>query len=118
MKKKGLKTVNRIKACREAKGVSQKEMSIDLQTPQPVISRWETGERTPSKRSLSALSDYFGVSTDYLLGITDNPSRSIPTKPHISNEDLKFALWGTDAENITKEQFEQVKAFARFIAKK
>lgn len=110
--------MNRIKACREQKGVSQKEMSIDLKLPQPVISRWETGERTPSKKSLSALSDYFGVSTDYLLGVTDDPSRHIPSKNHISDEDIKFALWGEDAKEITDSQYEQVKQFAQFIRHK
>ncbi len=93
-------------------------MAIELKIPQPVISRWESGIRTPSKRVLSAVADYFGVSTDYLLGITDDPSRHLPAREHISDEDIKFALWGEDATNITDDQYEQVKAFARFLRNK
>lgn len=35
---------------------------------------YETGEREPSISVLTALADFFNVSTDYLLGRTDNPN--------------------------------------------
>ena len=39
---------------------------------------------------------------------------SQPTRPVIRDEDIKFALFGGDAE-ITDEQFEEVKRFAQFV---
>lgn len=36
--------------------------------------RYVTGEREPTINALVALADFFNVSTDYLLGRTDNPS--------------------------------------------
>ena len=34
---------------------------------------WEYGIRTPSNEMLTKIADLYGVSTDYLLGITDKP---------------------------------------------
>lgn len=34
---------------------------------------WERGEREPDFVTLCKIADYFGVSTDYLLGRTDTP---------------------------------------------
>ena len=45
---------------------------ISLRTYQ----RYENGEREPSASTLVALADFFNVSTDYLLGRTNNPTVS------------------------------------------
>lgn len=37
--------------------------------------RYEKGERQPTADKIVALADYFNVSTDYLLGRSDNPAR-------------------------------------------
>lgn len=36
---------------------------------------YETGEREPTISTLTALADFFNVSTDYLLGRSNNPAR-------------------------------------------
>ena len=60
--------MNRIKELREARGIQQKELAIDLEVTQPTISNWESGYKIPSARSTQKIADYFGVSIDYLLG--------------------------------------------------
>lgn len=50
------------------RGVSQKEVSSCLGCSPVVYSRYETGEREPSLEMLGKLADYFGVSTDCILG--------------------------------------------------
>lgn len=37
--------------------------------------RYVTGEREPTVSALVALANFFKVSTDYLLGLSDNPQR-------------------------------------------
>lgn len=37
------------------------------------ISRWKNSSELPSIENLVKIADYFNVSTDYLLGRTDNP---------------------------------------------
>lgn len=49
---------------------------MELNTTQNSISRYETGEREPGIAELIRIADFFGVSVDYLLGLTDNPNRN------------------------------------------
>lgn len=64
----------RLRELRKAKGISQLKLAMDLHTNQNTISRYETGEREPGLKELIRLADYFGVSLDYLVGRSDNPS--------------------------------------------
>ncbi len=64
----------RLKELRKQKGISQLKLSIDLNTNQNTISRYETGMREPGINELIRIADYFQVSVDYLLERTDNPN--------------------------------------------
>jgi transcriptional regulator with XRE-family HTH domain len=44
---------------------------ISLRTYQ----RYESGERVPDTETLMKIADYFNVSTDYILGRSDDPNR-------------------------------------------
>ncbi len=70
---------NRLKQLRIEKGKTQKEMAKDLGTTDVSIGRYEKGEREPKTDMLNALANYFDVTTDYLLGRTDekNPKKEI-----------------------------------------
>ena len=63
----------RVKQLREKTGLSQAKLAKALGgVSQPVIARYETGDCFPSYSVLIKIADYFNVSTDYLLGRTDN----------------------------------------------
>ena len=65
----------RLKELRKAMGISQAKFAIELGgVSQAVIARYETGDIFPSYPVLIKIADYFNVSTDYLLGRTDNPA--------------------------------------------
>lgn len=64
----------RLKELRKEKNITQLKLAMDLNISQNTISRYETGEREVDYKTLIALADYFGVSVDYLLERTDNPS--------------------------------------------
>ena len=57
---------------------------------------------------------HYGVSIDYLIGKTEDPTPSPAKRRPVSDEDIKFALFGGDGE-ITDEMYEEVKRFANFI---
>lgn len=63
----------RLKELREARGISQVKLAIDLGLNQNSISRYENGQRQADYTTLIAFADYFRVSVDYLLGRTNNP---------------------------------------------
>ena len=61
----------RLKELRTEKEVTQAEIAKSIGFKQRAIAYWETGERVPNAQAIVALSKYFGVSTDYLLGLED-----------------------------------------------
>ena len=76
------------------------------------VAKWKAGGR-PNGTTAAKLADYFGVSTDYLLEKTDEKAPAVSQRA-ISDEDIKFALFGGDSE-ITDAMYEEVKQFAAFI---
>lgn len=61
--------MNSLKRLRKAKGITQKEVADYLGVSNSAYSQYETGTRQPSLDILTKLSEYFGVSTDEILGI-------------------------------------------------
>ena len=61
----------RLVQLRREKGLSQVELAKVLNTTQRRISYMELGKVEPDLSTLVALSSYFEVSTDYLIGIKD-----------------------------------------------
>ncbi|MCL6559314.1 MAG: helix-turn-helix domain-containing protein [Firmicutes bacterium] len=55
------------------RGLSQAELARLLDVGQSTIAMYEKNRRSPDHQSLIRLADFFGVSTDYLLGSVDQP---------------------------------------------
>ena len=67
-----LKTyIDRIKELREDNDKSQREIAQYLKTTQQVYSRYEKGDNEIPVRHIIALCKYYGVSADYILGLSD-----------------------------------------------
>ena len=64
-----------IRALREDHDMTQKQLSELLHCSQQVYSNYELGQRDIPTDVLIKLSEIYGVSTDYILGLTDNPKR-------------------------------------------
>ena len=63
----------RLRDLREDHDLKQKEVAQLLDIDQRVYRNSETGKQTLPVRYLLQLADYYGTSTDYILGRTDNP---------------------------------------------
>lgn len=63
----------RLKKLRVNRNMTQDEFGEIFESPkaQSTIGTWERGNREPSMTDLIRISEFFKVSTDYLLGITD-----------------------------------------------
>lgn len=59
---------NRIRALREDRDLRQMDVSIATGIDQKTLSNYETGKTNPDSYSIVRLAEFFGVSTDYLLG--------------------------------------------------
>ena len=95
--------------CRNRK-TTVSAMCLELGMSKSTMSDLKMGrKRTLSSATLEKIADFLGVSVDYLLGKEE-------TRP-VTDEDIKFALFGGDGE-ITDEMFEEVKSFAAFVKQK
>lgn len=62
----------RLKDLREDRDLNQTQIAQLLFTSQTVYSRYERGVRTIPVEHLLILADFYGVTTDYILGRTNN----------------------------------------------
>ena len=74
---------DRLRSLRKEKGLTQKEIGALLGVSADSIGKYESGDRTPEPNDIIILAKFFGVSADYLLGISD-----IRQPPTINDEDL------------------------------
>lgn len=58
---------DRIQSLRKEKGISQEELAEQVGVSRQAVSKWESEQSSPEVDKIILLSDYFGVTTDYLL---------------------------------------------------
>jgi len=58
---------DRIQSLRKAKGISQEELAEQTGVSRQAVSKWEGGQSVPDIEKIIIMSDFFGVTTDYLL---------------------------------------------------
>lgn len=66
----------RIRDLREDHDLKQRELAEYLNCSQRVYSNYELGQRDIPTDVLIRLSNFYNVSVDYLLGLTNNPLRN------------------------------------------
>ncbi len=75
---------NRLALLREQAGYGQEEFAVRFSEyinaskfyKGVTVSAWETGRKTPSINSLKQMCSFFNVTSDYLLGLSDDPGQS------------------------------------------
>lgn len=83
----------RLKKLRKEKKLTQSELGSKINVTKVSISGYESGNRSPDTDTLQRLADFFEVSTDYLLGRTDNPAHTPQEK-----DDNAFQAFANDPE--------------------
>ena len=70
----------RLKDIREDRDLTHREVAEHLHIRQNTFSQYENGQRGLPLDTLVKLAKYFGVSTDYILGLTDEDRPYPPAK--------------------------------------
>ncbi len=96
----------------EKKGISVYRACTDIGLNRSAVAKWKSGGR-PNGTTAAKLAGYFGVTTDYLLCNTQEEPPA-ETQRTVTDDDIKFALFGGDGE-ITDAMYEEVKQFAAFL---
>ena len=69
------------------------------------ISMWEKRNTNPPSELLPQISEFLGVSVDYLLGKETSSTK----------DEFTYALYNELAHDLSDEQLEQLKQFAEFL---
>ncbi len=68
---------DRIQHLRKTKGISQEELADKVGVSRQAVSKWESEQSIPDIDKIAILSDYFEVTTDYIIkGIESKPENA------------------------------------------
>lgn len=89
-----------MKKARNAAGLSQKQVAMELRVSAPTVSAWEAGENCPSARNIKKLSELYNVTSDFLLGlnekkeihVTKSLDYTVGSKPQIKSPKTEAGL--------------------------
>lgn len=104
--------MNKLRSLRLEKGESLEKIAKYLNVTIQTISNYETEKREMSPDTIIKLANYYDVSTDYLLGKSNerNPEK-------LDTDKINIGLSKKDYNLPTKEQQEKIEEFARFVLK-
>ncbi len=93
----------RLRDLRDNQGFhSQQALANALGVAQSTVANWERGRREPNYATTVRLARLLGVSTDYLLGLSDHPQSGV-----VSESQLRDALFGS-ISSLTQEEMEDL----------
>ena len=99
---------SRLRALRKERGLTLQQLAKHFNMSHSTLSKYETGNRKPDIEMLKKLSEYYGVSIDYLIG-----------KSPIRNEEEIFILNGSNgALDLPPEAYQELDEFVAYLRKK
>lgn len=97
------------------KGVSPSRAAIEAGISKSLVTKWRVNSvEIPSADVIKKLTAYFNLTTAQLLGEEETKKAPAPEDKRITDDDIKFALFGGDGE-ITDEMYKEVLSFAAFV---
>ena len=106
---------NRLRELRMKKGLTLRGLSQKTGIDFSTLAFCERGQRNFSMNSLSTLADFFGVSTDYLLG---RACEDDYTEPSITDEEVKKKYFKTTPKPIRSFRSLLIRAYKPFRSAK
>lgn len=70
-------SMNRIRELREDRDLRQIDVAEKTGIDQKTISNYETGKTLPDSYAIIRLADFFGVTCDYLLGVSERNLKDV-----------------------------------------
>ncbi len=89
----------RLKKLRKDKGLSQEQLALMLKKSRSTVAGYETDDRYPEFFSLIEIANLFKVSSDYLLGLSDNPYCNVEQSQLEKNTNSEIEQLLSEAQN-------------------
>ena len=93
-------TGDRLRKLRSEKGISQEEVAKYIGISRTGYNRYESGDIKPV-RKLKELSKLFGVSTDYILGQSEDVASAAPRNDEFYQKYIALSTQGKNIVDIT-----------------
>lgn len=109
----------RLRKLLEQNNITQKELSLRIGVRDVTVSRYFSGQRIPRTDVIVSIANYFKVSTDYLLGISDIKNPSDENLENKYEEDIELWLSKTDGyKELSQEDREIISSIAKKLLEK
>ena len=97
------KIAEKLVELRTSKGVTQEDVARSLSISNKTIPKWENGASTPDLPMVVELAKYYGVTTDTLLGLSEDKKQS-------TTEEIRSLFEGLDRRESVLKAFETTRA--------
>ena len=105
---------NIIALCKE-RGIKGGKLCADIGMSKGILTDLKMGRQTGiSAANAQKIASYFGVSVGYLLGEETEKAPANSGKRSVSDDELKFALWG-DCQDVSDDDLADVLRYAAFV---
>ena len=84
---------------RNRSGCSQENLADALDVSRQTVSKWELGQSLPDAEKIVAISNFFGVTTDFLLRDTS----PVQIEKNLDRIVIEFANSASDLDKISKD---------------
>ena len=101
-----------IRNARKSLGLTQRQLAEMVGVANTSISNWEKGLSRPDADLIQELCRVLQLQPNDIYGASEAPADN--DRRPVSDEDIKFALFGGDGD-ITDAMFDEVKRFAAFL---
>lgn len=99
---------SRLRALRKERGLTLQQLAKHFGMSHSTLSKYETGSRKPDMEMLKKLSDFFGVSVDYLIG--ESPVRD--------KEETVILNKSMNMPELPPEAYKELEDFIEYLRKK
>lgn len=97
------KIAEKLVELRTSKGVTQEDVAQSLSISNKTVSKWENGASTPDLPMVVELAKYYGVTTDTLLGLSEDKKQS-------TTEEIRSLFEGLDRRESVLKAFETIRS--------
>ena len=97
------KIAEKLLELRTSRGATQEDVAQSLSVSNKTISKWENGASTPDLPMVVELAKYYGVTTDTLLGLSEDKKQS-------TTEEIRSLFEGLDRRESVLKAFETIRA--------
>ena len=97
------KIAEKLVELRTSKGVTQEDVAQSLSISNKTVSKWENGASMPDLTMVVELAKYYGVTTDTLLGLSEDRKQS-------TTEEIRSLFEGLDRREAVLKAFETIRA--------